>query len=781
MKAEATLRVDPPTSTLTHALFIHMHMHHWKYDDEETTATMTSAVFRSTPSLSIPQSQNTAPVLEFNCLYTHDVRKKQKKWQDGVLRYHTFNKRVMVYDVPRNLVGDMHWTGDDEIQEGDELSLERSGVMVEVADCIGRSETDLTELRKSKKISTTSAGSYNPSRAAPTPSLLPASSTVPNPNTQLKHRSLNALLGTPKGPVGKAILPTKSPFEQRRENAENERWEDGRPPKRPRTAADPGRSVPRTTKSPKAIENPDAPLWARTADSWNKSAAAPDRKQLGRKQAIDLSDDVIPSNDFLPGLSDDALADTSSPAREASHKTNKTFGRSSPPRGDASVRRSTARSSSPAIHAQKEVGTTDSERPPASAPRRASLQAPHDTPTTQAAASQARKGENNPSGGDASSHQSQSGTVSTQLSQSKRSGQVLRLGASAPKKKTLLCQDQLTKKPKRLSSTNTDDAADTRSNSTNGELSSRRPKTAEELMAARLAKINKKGGSTSSVSLDKARQPKTPIEDDDENMPDGPPMDDAVDGEVVPFSRLQTSHEASAIKLARLDQAMLPPARPPIRTRPPSPPNNFSSRVETQTLLNGSGARTERSFPESVPAKADRPFQRAISDSNIAQSSKLKRRPGAPMRYTPSPTKRSREGTPASVSGSRDATPVPVPEILATKTATTKSYKPKRPLQKSVSLNVTPGGTSAVILGRQFQAPGKPGIKTQESEEPKDLGPWSREAFDLFNFRPPGWDEGKWCVGDSGVGTEASNESSTETPPGLSGGVSLPSFTRPTV
>jgi hypothetical protein len=29
---------------------------------------------------------------------------------------------------------------------------------------------------------------------------------------------------------------------------------------------------------------------------------------------------------------------------------------------------------------------------------------------------------------------------------------------------------------------------------------------------------------------------------------------------------------------------------------------------------------------------------------------------------------------------------------------------------------------------------------------PKDLGPWSREAFDLFVWRPPGWNEEKWCV-----------------------------------
>jgi hypothetical protein len=28
----------------------------------------------------------------------------------------------------------------------------------------------------------------------------------------------------------------------------------------------------------------------------------------------------------------------------------------------------------------------------------------------------------------------------------------------------------------------------------------------------------------------------------------------------------------------------------------------------------------------------------------------------------------------------------------------------------------------------------------------KDLGPWSREAFDLFAWRPPGWNEQNWCL-----------------------------------
>ena len=85
-------------------------------------------------SLSIPSTQNTAPVLEFRCLYTHDLRRKLKRWQDGFLRFHTFNRRIMVYDVPRNFVGDTHWREKTELADGDELELETGGVLVQVGE-----------------------------------------------------------------------------------------------------------------------------------------------------------------------------------------------------------------------------------------------------------------------------------------------------------------------------------------------------------------------------------------------------------------------------------------------------------------------------------------------------------------------------------------------------------------------------------------------------------------------------------------------------------------------
>ena len=47
-------------------------------------------------------------------MFSHDLRKKQKKWHDGSLRFHTFNKRVMVYDDTKNFVGDLHYRDEED-------------------------------------------------------------------------------------------------------------------------------------------------------------------------------------------------------------------------------------------------------------------------------------------------------------------------------------------------------------------------------------------------------------------------------------------------------------------------------------------------------------------------------------------------------------------------------------------------------------------------------------------------------------------------------------------
>ncbi|TKX23043.1 hypothetical protein C1H76_4782 [Elsinoe australis] len=168
---------------------------------------MTSAVIRGSISTQLPQTQNTAPVLEFRCLYTRDLRRKAKRWQDGFLKYHTFNRRVMVYDTLRSFIGDTFNPGGAELQEGDELDLEKDFVMVQVSEPVGVTQTDLTELIEQRSKTKDVGKTATPARTR----VSQESSSVPFQ----KHRPLSAMLGTPKGPLGRAMLPTTSPFEER--------------------------------------------------------------------------------------------------------------------------------------------------------------------------------------------------------------------------------------------------------------------------------------------------------------------------------------------------------------------------------------------------------------------------------------------------------------------------------------------------------------------------------------------------------------------------------------
>ena len=171
-----------------------------------------TATVRGTPSLTVAPTQNTAPVLEFRCLFTHDLRKKKRTWHDGSLRFHTFNKRVMVYDDSKNYIGDLHRRHDEDVQEGEELKLDK-GVLVEVGEHIGRTETDLAPLLEKRR-------SEHTSPPAPLPLQQISNAQALRPlvsNTQGRPKSLASVLGASQGPLGRARLPLKSPYEQRRQ------------------------------------------------------------------------------------------------------------------------------------------------------------------------------------------------------------------------------------------------------------------------------------------------------------------------------------------------------------------------------------------------------------------------------------------------------------------------------------------------------------------------------------------------------------------------------------
>ncbi|KAL2835522.1 hypothetical protein BJY01DRAFT_76352 [Aspergillus pseudoustus] len=173
-------------------------------------------------NLTVPATQGTAPVLKFRCLFTHDMRRKAKRWQDGFLRFHTFNKRVMVYDNGGYFIGDLHYRAPEGIHDGDELELDK-GVLVQVCEPLEQTETDLSSLYKIKP--TTS-----PPHAPETPSSVRAATPRPLPSQQAS-RSLNDLLGIRKTPAPQ----TRSPYQQSQKQISAPQYE--RPAKRLRTAS----------------------------------------------------------------------------------------------------------------------------------------------------------------------------------------------------------------------------------------------------------------------------------------------------------------------------------------------------------------------------------------------------------------------------------------------------------------------------------------------------------------------------------------------------------------
>jgi Protein of unknown function (DUF2439) len=247
---------------------------------------MTSTAVVSTPNLSIPLTQNTAPVLEFRCLYTHDIRKKAKKWQDGFLRFHTFNKRVMVYDGPRNFIGDVHWRQSEQVEDGDELQLDK-GVLVQVQENIGRTEQDVTEVvAKRRNVDEPSASTTQ----AP-----PASLRAKNAaSSQLRPKSLNSLLGIIKAPIGRAHLPARSPFEVRQQENQTGRELSGAEPPTKRRRISNDESPSDTLESPTHQHNDDSRK-SNAIPRGREGAPQPARKGKDKnKQIIDISDDDGP-------------------------------------------------------------------------------------------------------------------------------------------------------------------------------------------------------------------------------------------------------------------------------------------------------------------------------------------------------------------------------------------------------------------------------------------------------------------------------------------------------
>ena len=146
----------------------------------------------------------------------------------------------------------MHWRDDEILQDGDEFELDR-GVLIQVGEAMGSMEQDLTGLfekrKKAPEVVVNSEEILHQPVAVPT-----ARPTAAQPS-QLRPKTLNALLGTPKGRIGRAALPTKSPHELRTAS-ENSSWDQDRPAKRQRVESQLERiAKPNKMPPPRAPEN----------------------------------------------------------------------------------------------------------------------------------------------------------------------------------------------------------------------------------------------------------------------------------------------------------------------------------------------------------------------------------------------------------------------------------------------------------------------------------------------------------------------------------------------
>ncbi|KAH9866516.1 hypothetical protein J1614_008206 [Plenodomus biglobosus] len=212
----------------------------------------------------------------------------------------------MVYDESRNFLGDTYYKDSNELHEGDQLSLDK-GLLVDVAEAMGVTQTDLTPLfGKKTKEPLPRPAATSQARPFPRPSVV-APSIVQRNTSQLRHKSLNTVLGTPKGPIGKA-QPMRSPFEARKDKgkANSNSIDTERCTERRKTTCPPS---PWRASSPAQEESPIAKTVAPRLPKASGAKAIPKRPSFVPPAATII--DIESEPDPFPAIfSDVTLPDT---------------------------------------------------------------------------------------------------------------------------------------------------------------------------------------------------------------------------------------------------------------------------------------------------------------------------------------------------------------------------------------------------------------------------------------------------------------------------------------
>lgn len=121
----------------------------------------------------------------------------------------------MVYDDRGHFIGETHWTAEGDLANGDELHLDRGSAIVQVAECVGSQQQDLTSLLEKR------AMEVNQRRAAMAGRNEALAPRTARGDQQLSAtysphplRPLTSVLNSPVH-TGRAVIPTKSPFESK--------------------------------------------------------------------------------------------------------------------------------------------------------------------------------------------------------------------------------------------------------------------------------------------------------------------------------------------------------------------------------------------------------------------------------------------------------------------------------------------------------------------------------------------------------------------------------------
>ncbi|KAI9894599.1 MAG: hypothetical protein M1814_001954 [Vezdaea aestivalis] len=299
------------------------------------------------PSFTPPQTQNTAHISEFRCLFTLDIRRKAKRWQDGLLRFHTFNNRIMVYDDRRNKIGDAFWKETRELCDGDELELER-GIMVEVGEGIlhvQQNRDDVLKAVQGKMETTPRQGPaivpHNTMPVTPRPppmasemsamrgvAFSPEASAITRPESVsqpvlLRPRPLNELLGSNRGVFGRSIGPKKSTYTLKRTIQETDIPAAStitQSPKRPRLSAA-GVQAPLGADS---TSNEHQPRRREPEAQTEEERQTPAKKAVQRKRKSKAPDDDAAAAAPVEPITDSTMEPTTNPVRKRKAPASKT-------------------------------------------------------------------------------------------------------------------------------------------------------------------------------------------------------------------------------------------------------------------------------------------------------------------------------------------------------------------------------------------------------------------------------------------------------------------------